>query len=439
MEYNAANFYNSRKRKYYENHTKPLYSFKKFAAQASGAALGFIVGDVPGAVAGAVISGDIVDYQDSTPFPTKMSKSSGFYKGSIGRAKYVKKTSEIVALQKGFHTTFDTYGRVTDPQAVYLIHSTWKALAIAEVICGSLIRKLFQKAGVQINERTEELPLASISVATGFRLEFTHQNAVNAAGTTVTYDTVDDDTLQSVINLFTGFSAFMINYLNNVTVASEPYRLSLYSLDGAVWRIASTLNLANEHMNLFISSELNMQNRTQGDAAAAGDLNTDRTDNQPLICKMYEFNNSDPRLRQNGANTDELNTSGTGGIKLIRATSLPTTLQNRPSPKIWANCKGATQFILDPGNLKKTFISWKTSGLLINVLKKLKCYVTNLFGVSGVPGKCQVIMFEEKLRTAGTNPVTIQYEHIHKAGCWFTTKTGGSLHSSYSEVVANLP
>jgi len=435
----AANYYNKRKRKYYDTHTKPSYSVKKFAAQSSGAALGFITANVPGAVVGGYAAGEVVDYIDSTPLPTKMSKSSGFYKGSIGKARHFKATSEIVALQKGFHSVFDTYGRVTDPQAVYIIHGTWKALAIAEVICGSLIRKLFQKAGVQINERTEELPLVSISVATGFRLEFTHQNAVNAAGTTVTYDTVDDDTLQTVINNFTGLSAFFINYLNNVTVASEPFRLSLYSSDSATWRIASTLNLANEQMNLFLSSELNMQNRTQGDTAAAGDLTIERTDNQPLICKMYEFNHSDPRLRQNGANTDELNTGGQAGIKLIRATTLPATFQHRPSPKIWANCKGTSQFILDPGNLKKTFVSWKSSGLLINVLKKLKCYVTNLFGVSGAPGKCQVVMFEEKLRTAGTNPVTIQYEHVHKAGCWFVTKSGGSLHSSYAESVANLP
>lgn len=409
-------------------------------AELEAESVGFVVGGTNGAMAARYATDALIDAVDpETLTSTKMSKSSGFYKGSIGKAKYVKKTVENVALQKGFHTTFDTYGRVTDPQAVYIMHGTWKAVAMTEAICGALIRKLFQKAGIQINERTEELPLQSINNALGFRLEFTHQNAVNAAGTTLTYDTVDDDTLQSVITNFTGMSTFFSNYLNNTVVASEPYRLALYSLDGVLWRMASTLNLANEHMSLFLSSELTMQNRTSGDTAVAGDLNVDRVDNQPLICKMYEFNNADPRLRQNGANTDELNTNGTAGLKLVRSTTLPTSLQSRPSPRIWANCKGSTQFIMDPGNVKKTYVSWKTAGLMINALKKLKCYTVAAGGVSGALGKCQVICFEEKLRTVGTNVVTIQYEHVHKAGCWFTTKGGGSLHSAYAEAVSNLP
>jgi len=411
---------------------------------ASGTA-GLIAG---GPIAGQVAiigSNALMDYVEAEEVSsTKMSRSSGFYKGSIKRAKHAKKTVEQLALQKGFHVVNDTYGRVADGQGVYLMHSTWSATHMTTAIVGALTRKLFAKAGIQINERSEELPLASLVSALGFRIEFTHQNAVNAAGNTTNYDTVEDDTLQSVINNLAGPIGYFANYLSNTGgVLSEPYRMSLYSLDGALWRLAATLNLQNEYLNIFISSELNFQNRTNGDLAAAGDANIERVDNQPLIGKMYEFGNSDPRLRQNSSVTDPLNTSGLNGIKLIRAVDLTggiigSTFQHRPSPKIWANCKGTSQFILDPGNLKKTFVSWKASGLLVNILKKLKTTTVGGGGVSGAPGKCQIVMLEEKLRTAGTNLVTVQYEHVHKVGCWFTTKQGGSLHSNYNELAYNL-
>lgn len=416
---------------------------KRYLARASGATLGFIAGNVPGAVYGQHYAGRAIDYvePDEIVLPTKMSRSSGFYKGSAPRARYVKKTLENVALQKGFHGVFDTYGRIVDPQAAYIMHSTWSASHFGQIIIGAMYRKLFQKAGIQINERIEELPLASISSAVGFRLEFTVQNAVNSAGATYTYDTVEDDTLQSVIGAFAGVVTFFNNYFNNITaaVASEPYRLSLYSLDGAVWRLASTLNLQNEFIDLFVSSELNMQNRTSGDLAAAGDAAVERVDNQPLMCKIYEFSHADPRLRQNNAATDALNTAGVNGIKLIRGIELPLTFQHRPSPKIWLNCKGSSQFILDPGNLKKTFIQWKIKGMFINVLKKLKCYTTAANGLSGGIGKCQIVMFEEKLRTSGSNNLTIQYEQVMKVGCWMTTKAGGALHSFLSETTLSNP
>lgn len=355
--------------------------------------------------------------------------STGSYAGKFKKARYSKKPKvETLCLKKGYHLTNETYGRIDDPDCVYILHNTSPAALLARAITGHLYRKLFKRAGINIDSKDAELPLFSTLNSDGFKIEYVVMSPFDSTVAATSYITVNDDSLKKCITNGP-MLAGILNYIQRTT-DNEPHQLNLYSSDRNAldtnWRLASSLNLQNEIITLYSSSALTVQNRTAAQTAGAGDLSSDRVDNQPLMGYMYHFKNSDPRLKftnETGGGIAAVNLFlgyvNTVGLNLVRAGEMQGDLSEPPVPKYFANCDKSSKIRLEPGTMKKSYISHKFHGRMTNVLKKIRCtaYNAGLGKWVGVQGRAQMIALEETLRTDSANKITVQYEVEFKVGC----------------------
>jgi len=427
---------------------------KRLAAQAAGAELGFIAGDVPGAVYGAVYAGRAYDYR----FPSQVEgpeeldpiKTMGYYAGNFPRFKKPKSTLTALALRKGYHVTNDDFGGARDPNAVYVTHSTYNASHFSTAIRGALIRKLFKLAGIEISEHTEELSCFAPFNSDGFKLSYETKNPLDGATAVFEYITLDNESFFQVLSNFTAFRDSILSMLLGFN-GTEAYALRLYTSDrnglATDWRLLAQLMLPMEKVTIHATSEIKVQNRSQGANAPAGDEDADRVDNQPLGLKSYLFKHGDPRLKSPNFITDGIPTTVSlggvpesfAGVRLIRSAQLiNTNWQNGPDKGIFTNCSMIKSGMLQPGQIKKSFISATHTGMLNTVLKKLRPELPRVGGLlAGVQGKCELMLFYEKLRSTGLNSIAIHYERELKVGCVVNTTRPAPWTTSFTSFETN--
>jgi len=447
----AASPHGSRRGSNASNASSNISALVRFASQAAGANVGAAVGGFPGAVAGDYVAGRAYDYVTSRPptYPQKNSMSNG-YSGRLNKAKSGKDVMQK-ALQVGSVAQIEQYGNVKDPHCVYITHSTFQQNSISYAVRFALIRKVFQKAGIRVINRFEELALFAPGNSDGFKLEYVYGDSLNGGYASVSYVTVDNQTLTTVVNSFTAF-ATQFNEFMDSNDGKQPFSLNLYASDRDAlltnWRLLGNVQISDEEMHIQISSCIKVQNRTAGDLAGAGDLNTERTDCQPVVVKGFQFMNADPRTRaqQNGLGSIENNYAVLNGvplnnIRLLRGgTEFGTgeAFQNTPPKSIFNNCSKVSTSILQPGAMKQSTIYYSAKGRGLNFFKKLQFNLLTSGLVAQTLGRSEMLVFEEKMRTVGTNPVSIHYERKYSVGCYSLTKKGGSIVPFFTSQELNL-
>jgi len=354
--------------------------------------------------------------------------STGVYAGKFRKARKVKNTFFTECLRTGYKENIEEFGRVEDPNTVYLGHSTKHELEMAVVFTGCFIRNLFRKAGMEIANRREELGLFSFNNSSGFKIEYVVQNPQTGQQLLNSeYVIADNQTLSTIVANMSAMTGQIGNFIRN-TDQLEPYKLTLYSLDRDVvdlnlnWRMAAQINMSHQYVNLMVKSTLVVQNRTAGATAGATDKGSDRVDNQPLVGKLYEFSQASPRLAQkNNPNGERLGRVPQAGLSLVRAAQLGSAdFENSPDPKIWTNVSKTSNIILQPGTMKENSIVHMFKGKIMTVLRRIRSSQSTGVGPAaefvGGAGKFVYMQFEEKLRTTSSNPVTVQYERKYEIG-----------------------
>lgn len=416
---------------YYNEHIRKKQKFstvEKVAAVGSGAVIGYIHMNVPGAMVGAKFGYDVTA---DLPEIKMTSKASGFYRGKVPYGKKPKDTLETIALKSGYHATRETYGKVSDSNSAYILHSTFNADQFVTAYLGAAVRKVLMRAGVPILSANESIPIGGQANHVGYRFEIVKVNAVNLTPTLAFYETVAGDSFESIVANWATGKTVVKDWIIN-TVLAEPWSLCVYAIDGAVYRLLGRLQLQNEIITYFASSNIKFQNRTKGDLAPAMDDEADRVDNQPLKGAVYKFAHGEPRLRHNSAIHNNFNTSALGGVKLLRSAEMGLNYNNLPEAKMFANCTAKGNFVINPGEIKRSYIHYKITGSAANVMKKLRIIGEGGAGNTGTIGRSELVGFEEMLRTAGVNPVVVQYEVQHKTGVFLKTKGIPPIQSSVS-------
>jgi len=438
---------------------------KRKLAQFAGGTLGFIHGNVGGALVGSHAAGKTYDYMypvidaKNNPFVgSKKAKHSSFTKKIMAvarrpRVRRIKKRRSTLFKKKslktrkrktvagrrvkrvrrkskkvkptitlcgkyGFHTTHETYGGVSDPNSAYIIHSTYSRVEYARVIMGALYRKLFKKAGILIADMHHELPLSSIIDSTGFRVVVERKD-VTGAPNTIDFDMPDNYSLQALISGNTAVNAYVLTLIDGS--ATQVFtRLLLYTKDVDKYRIHTLVNVETEVLHLVCSSELKVQNRTRGDQSA--DVEGHTVDEQILEAKVYNFSGSAPKVKSIGSFNHEWSTIRTNGMDLIRAAEFPSVdYQNMPPKDVFSNCTSVNKYMHVPGVVKVTKIYWVKSGLFNNVIQKFEPHMSNGTKIYGMAGKAQMIGFEELIRSDSTNIIQLKYERKYQVGAYFTT------------------
>jgi len=441
-----------------------MRSLAKYATSTAGTAAGSYFGPVGAYVGGAIgdAFGDFAfteemdkDFEASKRIRlTQKSSTMGFYKGPFKKpSKFNLKTFEGRYASKGYVQRRETNGVITDDHACYVGHSTFDPVMIQGTVAGCLLRKLMKIGGVPINDRAMLLPMNSLTSAVGFKVEF---STITENGVIALYDSfvfLSSTNFSGILGGLGTFQNFIGECLINTTAEIEvkPYMLTLYQEDRyqltpelATQRLVAKLDLSEEIIDLKIHSELTLQNRTNAAQAAPGSYYaSDRTDSQPLKGRIYEFRNGDPRLRIPNVAQTLIDQVPVDGAILIRATDLGTDWQNVPPPNHFANISKSGLVKMDPGHMKKGYINYSFQGTFLNMLVKLRA--ATIVAVSGITyasrmlGHCQLIGFEEEMRTPSVNPVAIAYERQLTVGATCRTKPPAPLKAGLEISARNMP
>lgn len=366
--------------------------------------------------------------------------STGFYLGKFRKPQRKLRgvTKKLAKYQsRGFVSTKEIHGKVDDADCVYVGHSTFDPVQIADCVAIALVRKLFKKAGFDMDSPDQELPLFDAGNADGFKIDVVQ---INSAGVpaTFSYTTVDNDTCRKValstgLNLGNRFQGVM---QNTDTVDYE--RITLYSSDrngvSTNWRLAAEIDLRREVLEISVASELHVQNRTKTDS---GSTSTDAVDNQPLKGYLYQFAGGVPKSKTYG--DSGLNNSLQNGVLLVQAVDCsPAQLYKEPpNPKTWNNCIKSSSVMLPPGGMKKTQLYSKWRGYFNNLLSGKLKYIINGVRVNYAPGKMQLIALEERLNSGSLNLITVQYECDRKTMVNLITTKKPIALADFSSVTYN--
>jgi len=378
-------------------------------------------------------------------------------KGRRGAKRFRRPTSRKAAHNTestyqslGYHKTIEQYGTVSDPNCVFLGHSSVYLEEMSFTIKTALMRKILNKAGFKITNQWNEVQTSDPIVGTngalnsfGLRFVYEKKNAFTGGYAVYTYDTVDNQTFNQICTGFSDMSDQLLAYFRGAASSQaaqndEPYRLAVYKYDTGVigftaWRLGAEMFLEDCTLDVMLSSTMCIQNRTK---AALDDVPTstvgydaDRIDAQPLKGMLYEFKNGEPRIRHGGpsvtitplGSNQIFNRTCENGLNLIRGGDYIAG-EEPFVPKYFGNIVKATTVYLQPGEMKKTTFKYNFKGRFLNIIKKMQ--VTRWNGgsgtasfVAGTTGKCQMIALEEVMRTNSSNKVTCGYERELKIGC----------------------
>lgn len=372
--------------------------------------------------------------------------STGKYAGKFAKPVrgLPREAQAMVPYQnQGFVACEEVYGKVDDLDCVYVGHTTYQPTNLAFVIAMATLRKAFKKAGFNVDSPDQELMLYDYINADGFKLEWLR---VRADGTVVanTYITVDNDTLRTVTNN----SGFFTEIRDAMAVEAGSTRgafqvMNIYSSDrngvSTNWRLAASLNLLREVVDIKVLSTLTVQNRTK---SASGASSTDVVDNQPLHGYLYHFAGGVPQCKQIDLQLNKLCRVRYGSAIILEQSVdlVPAQLfKEPPNPKIFNNCHKSAAVKLEPGDMKKTYLESTWRGYFNNiVLGKLLNRTGNGY-MQFAPGKVQLLALEERLNSGSTNPVTVNYECDRKTGVMLiTTKNPTALAEYSSQEINNV-
>lgn len=372
------------------------------------------------------------------PYSVKSSGglSTGTYAGKFSRPKKTKKSYRAICGQKGINFTREYYETVTASHTKYIKHSTYDFGVIRYCIFAAALRKLFEKAGIDV--RSMKLPpnLANDGgggEASQFRLRCQYYGPVDGGVAWDSYDIPAAATFDDIVNGSTLIISRISNFLLGST-ANYPTVYQLQMVDGGAvptkWITLSSIDLTSTKWTMEVISTLKVQNRSQGDTAPAADLSLDRVDNVPLYGKIFNFSNVDPRIRTSTS-------AGTGlangqrwfdqqdatGVAHFSPSTLYPDLEEPPTRNFWSNCSGENKIVLQPGQMKSTQIKYVYTGTFFNFLTKLAGESGIYEGdtrVKKVIGRCQMLVLEEMLRTGSDNLLTLQVERQVEVHCMFT-------------------
>lgn len=364
--------------------------------------------------------------------------------------KYRRKFKNFFA-SYGFENKVTVTGAVNDPNAVYLAHQTNPAEGTLEFVVASLIRKLFKKAvNINITDVNQVIANASGTGATavGWRIELFMRNPADNFEQSNTYDFGVNETIKSLVgdvgNAFTPTALLIMNAFKNFSAGSgsvggfntlEPVKFTLYNNDGTNWDKVGDINLKNELVVYYASSNIRVQNRTKSDNAT--DLANDITHN-PIHGKVYDLHGPVPKLKiETGWQMETMN--ALSGINLQRAATFASSgQQTLPPTSIFRNLKGTQTIKLDPGQMQQcNTIHVKGTKTLHNFLRALHIGQFSLQQTNMVIGKSQLIVLMDELNFAKTQKVTVVYEVERMFKCYLRTGATDPAQGSYIQYTSS--
>jgi len=376
--------------------------------------------------------------------------STASYAGKFRKARKHRVTKVDMYQSKGSGSSIENHGKVADPDCIYVGHSTLCRDEIVRVMLRSILRKLLVGGiGFDADSYDQEIPYNAYNEGTKYMLmkwiwiETDGVTNVNS----YTFPT-NNATINSVTTALMGSGGLGAQLVAAMSGQGfeQLERVSLYTAETPDHQLAFEMNMKNHIVDLLFKSSLKIQNRTK--AAESGSSSTDVIDNQPVVGYRYVGTGACPRTKQMFFASQlvdrhgvYLNTAAQLNATAPVAGPLQATEFKEPlNPKIFSNVYRSSRISLQPGQIKKGFISYTLKGYFNNILRRLQVRektTGNQQLVSG-PGKFEIYSFEEVINTGITNPITIQYEQQLDIYCKFIKGKTPVILNKYNENVVDL-
>lgn len=398
-------------------------------------------------------------------------RKTGKGKGG-GRGKSRRKTKKSTMrkrrrfnkfLNRGFNVTHEVTGTVADPDCCYVGHSTMSARVTTEVILYSLLRKLFEKAGLKVTGL--DAPLFSETTADtaystlGWRIVLTRNNlSTGGLDGPLVHITLSNATIRTIVGdsaaglapqfalLVDAFIGLGGNYTAGTVNTIELVDLQLYQQIDALpakWNKVSEIVLKNEIVHISSISELRIQNRS---LSAGGNADATQVDNNPLIGYMYNFKDGAPRSKMPGAKFIEA-VNDVNGVITARggqfgSVAYTQSLQEPPPPQFWANLDNAKKLVLNPGQVMASKIRYSVSMGLQRFFETFNYTVGAV--VTGPPdqymqyrlkGKSSLFALEDVINFNAAQNITIAYEVNRNTAAYLTSKNPQMAYGRLTKTV----
>lgn len=363
----------------------------------------------------------------------------GIYTGRFKKRR-ARKNREDVYLQRGFKNTMEITGRVTDPDCVYVGHSTTSGHRILSVFLQAALRKLVEKStGQQIGNMKEPLIGIFGGGATHIRLVLNLKTLTTGAIASVDKVLAATDSIYTIVGDTAAGTGpgwpdlynFWVNYCMAAGGAvpgsvQQPYTLELYSgVNNTAYMMLGQLFFPRENINLWITSHLKIQNRSK---AADGDADADDVSRNPIQGKLYQFNSSTPRCVTKNMQNIEIIPDNTGVIT-ERAGDFPGESEDvMREPPEFSYFRGLTKkgyVRLQPGHIKRDVLNWKLSMSCHKFFEKLDwrpstALIATAYQYKAM-GKCTMIALEDVINVNLLQDIDIAYEVNRVERCYLTT------------------
>lgn len=355
-------------------------------------------------------------------------RTRGRYAGKIKTKKKLVNSYRDVYASKGVSYTDEINGTVDDPDCVYIVHNAISSFNCVIYAVQSLIRKLFEKGGLVIASVEDILPNIAFDNSVNYKINLLGiQTDTGVVSVLSTYNTGTTDTVKSIAATFlTTIMTYSSGHTTIIGVGNsnnilELIKFELYNSDFNVtqgFQYKCALDLRDEHVHVKAVSDLKVQNRT---LAFGGSSDSTDISNNPLQGRVYDFSGT-PRTRLNVKLLEDVQVAS--GVQLIRGAEVGVNFKEPPIPKTFWNCKKSAPIRIQPGDIKKTTITYSESKPFLKWLRGLRLQygTSTTFYEAMTTRPSQMIALEDVINVNASQKISVAYEVNRVTSVYTTTK-----------------
>lgn len=372
--------------------------------------------------------------------PRAVSRANGVYAGRLPKARRNKKDPYVA---KGFKHVVETSGVVSDPDCVYVGHSSYAPQLALQMVTQAILRRLFEKAGLTITSLSDPIFPTAVALTDGY---FIRLETITATGVINNYDygvpalatilSITGNVSNGVAGTWPTFANVLYDYalgenpLVGTKATDDLMQIRLFNevvgaSNASRYNTVCTLNLRDMMVNFHAESEIKIQNRT---VSASGSEDAEAVSANPLYLKKFLFNGIP---RQKDKTTMFKLPPASTCIMTTGAGNAGNTYMKEPvSPKLFWNCYKNSQSVLNPGQIRSDKIKLHKNMRLMPFLRFIGLLIDANGKTNAVKGPFMLYALEDVINVNLAQLITIAYECNRTLGLFVYNKprkfaTGG--------------
>jgi len=337
---------------------------------------------------------------------------------SVKRFKRSAVKGENYFAKRGALSTLEVSGTVTDPNCVYVGHSSLVPMECFRNFMYALIRRVYKEAiGYEASNIKSVIPyrtVAGAQVSSGHSIivKYVSDLTTNARDQQVMNITNPAYTIENVGN--DSFDLFA-----QISGASDVWKnrrlLYIMCVDDTTGLCRCQLDLQTLKVELYSRSELKIQNVT---VPSATDTTEDAVTNVPLVGRSYHLTHWNPAIADEESNQLVAGNQESGVITYRAGANSGQQYEawREPPPSCaFTNCNGMTKVRMEPGHIRNHVSVTRKTMLLELYLQSLARRGSGDTNRNCKLGTHDMIALERLLQLEGGLPIKLIYE------CNFTT------------------